>query len=155
MARPGQNCQKSSKMSTSEHANLAEYIERALLGAPIPLRNPFGKIIFLKECLKRAQNATGTSQMHFSRRFGFLTFFSKMDFLKMAILLKRPSHTYTAPITCTITCNITCNRRRQRGQTGPELSKIFQNEHFRTRKSRRVLATGPFGGANSFKESFW
>ncbi len=61
-----------------------------------------------------------------------------MDFLKMTIFLKRPSHYYTAPITCTITCNITCNvgRRRQRGQTGAELSKIIQNEHFRTQYIR-------------------
>ncbi len=71
---------KSSKMSTSDHANLAEYIEPALLGAPLPLRNPFGKIIFLKECLKSAQTATGTPQMHFSRRFGFLDIFKKWIF---------------------------------------------------------------------------
>ncbi|MCP5016982.1 MAG: hypothetical protein GY938_17195 [Ketobacter sp.] len=77
MARPGQNCQKSSKMSSSEHANLAEYIERPLLGAPIPLRNPFGKIIFLRECLKSAQNASGASPMHFSSKFELKTCWSK------------------------------------------------------------------------------
>ncbi len=76
VARPGHNCPKSSKMSSSEHANIAEYIERPLLGAPIPLRNPFGEIIFLRECLKSAQNATGTSQMHFQANL------SKNDFVK-------------------------------------------------------------------------
>ena len=68
---------KSSKMSNSEHANLAEYIERPLFGAPISLRNPFGEITFLRECLKSAQNATGTSQMHFSSKFELKTFCQK------------------------------------------------------------------------------
>ncbi len=48
------------------------------MGAPIPLRNPFGKIIFLRECLKSAQNATGTSQMHFSSKFELKIFFVKI-----------------------------------------------------------------------------
>ena len=67
-------------MSSSEHANLAEYIERPLLGAPIPLRNPFGEIIFLKECLKSAQNATGTSQMHFQANLSKIIFVKIWNF---------------------------------------------------------------------------
>ena len=47
------------------------------MGAPIPLRNPFGKIIFFRECLKIAQNATGTSPMHFSRNFEYKNIWSK------------------------------------------------------------------------------
>ncbi len=105
VARPGQNCQKSSKMSTPGHANLAEYIEPALLGASLPLRNPFGKISFLRECLKSAQNASGASPMHSSSKFELKTCWSKIGFLKMAnwemaIFLKRPSHYYTAPPPC-------------------------------------------------------
>ncbi len=110
------------------------------------------KMLKMRRELHRCIFQAILSKNHVGQKIGFL----KMANLKMAIFLKRPSH-YTAPITCTITCNITCNvgRRAQRGQTGPELSKIIQNEQFRTRKSRRVLGTGPFGGANSFKESFW
>ncbi len=74
-----------------------------------------------------------------------------MDFLKMTIFLKRSSHYYTAPITCTITCNITCNvgRRRQRGQTGPELSKSSKMSSSEHANLAEYIEPAPFGGATS------
>ncbi len=85
-----------SKMSISEHANLAACLKRALLEAPLPLGNPFGENIYSKSALKVLLMRQELENIIFQEDLSKNIFCQNFGFFENDNLLKRCPITTTA-----------------------------------------------------------